>query len=524
MGRMLAIEVSPRVIRAVEYTPGERPVRIHRAAVTERPGGEPAAVGQFLRGFLERNGFTAKSAVVSYLGPVIEHRIFAIPPVTGTTREELLRGKIAQETAASVAELRVTGEVVGKVVEQGYERDEVITLYVPEFEIRRLVFLLVEAGLTPVRVVSVPLALAGLHPADAADELCGFLHVEPSRCVISVSAAGKLRFSREFALEMPGRAAEAAEAAEEPDYKNIDFGGGTTPEHPAPLSGEEVHAERLVTELTRSLLYFRQISRGGSITRLYWSGDPPGDAAKRLVSERLKFEIGAHPAAGATVFDGEGVFHAATFGVPVGMAAEEWGADRVNLLPAEYLQRKERRGSYIAVAVILAAFLLANAGLYLGLRNAEKRYRDVLGGAAAVTRSVAGPPEEISRWMAMRSALAEMRRGEKMLENPFTRWKPLLATLGAPVPSEMRFLSATFTPASPPEAGPYAGRGELRGVVTGRTPAEAQNRVNAFLAAVRSQPVVGEPGYTVFEVRPRGENGSGGYEQEFFLGFALRER
>jgi hypothetical protein len=88
----------------------------------------------------------------------------------------------------------------------------------------------------------------------------------------------------------------------------------------------------------------------------------------------------------------------------------------------------------------------------------------------------------------------------------------------------MRFLSATFTPASPSEAGSHAGRGEVRGIVSGKTPTEAQNRVNAFLAAVRAQPVVGEPGYTVFEVRPRGEDGGGGYEQEFFLGFALRER
>jgi Tfp pilus assembly PilM family ATPase len=520
MGRMLAIEISPRVIRAVEYTPGERPVRIHHAAVTERPGGEPASVGQFLRGFLERNGFTAKSVVVSYLGPVIEHRIFAIPPVTGKTREELLRGKIAQESATSVAELRVTGEVIGKVVEQGYERDEVMTLYVPEFEIRRLVFLLVEAGLTPVRVVSVPLALAGLHPADAADELCGFLHVEPSRCVISVSGAGMLRFSREFALQLPGR---AAEVAEEPDYKNIDFGGAEVAGRPATPSGEEMYAERLVTELTRSLLYFRQISRGGSITRLYWSGDPPGEAARRLISERLKFEIAAHPAAVVSVFDGEGAFDAATFGVPVGMAAEEWGADRVNLLPAEYLQRKERRGSYIAVAVILAAFLLANAGLYMGLRNAEKRYRDVLGGAAAVTRKAAASQEEISRWITTRNALEEVKRGERALGHPFTRWKALFATLGAPVPSEMRFLSASFTLASSPETERFAGRGEVRAIVTGKTPAEAQNRVNAFLAAVRAQPVVGEPGYSVLEVRPRGGDGAG-YEQEFLLGFSLRER
>ncbi len=520
MGRMLALEISPKVIRAVEFTPGDRPVRVHRAASTERPGGEPAAVGQFLRGFLEQNGFTAKSAVVSYLGPVIEHRIFAIPPVTGKTREELLRGKIAQETATSVAELRVTGEVVGKMVEQGYERDEVMTLYLPEFEIRRLVFLLVEAGLAPVRVVSVPLALAGLHPAAAADELCGFLHLEPSRCVISVSGAGKLRFSREFALEPPAPAVPPGEVSE---YRNIDFGGESAPALPPPPSGEDVHAERLVTELTRSLLYFRQISRGGSITRLYWSGDPPSDASRRLILERLKLEISAHPATGASVFDGEGPFDAATFGVPVGMAAEAWGADRVNLLPAEYLQRKERRGSYIAVAVILAVFLLANAGLYMGLRNAEKRYRDVLGGAAAITRSVAASPEEISRWMATRSALAEMTRGEKALENPFTRWKPLFASLGAPVPPEMRFLSATFVPVPPSGAGGVAGRGEVHAVVTGKTPAEAQGRVNSFLAAVRSQPVFAEPAYAVVEVRPRGEDGRGGYEQEFTLGFALRE-
>ncbi len=309
MARMLAIEIAPRVIRAVEYQPGDRPVRIFRAAATERPGGEPAAVGQFLREFLDRNGFTAKSAVVSYLGPVIEHRVYTIPPVTGSTREELLRGKIAQDSATAVAELRVTGEVVGTVVEKGYERHEVMTLYTPEFEIRRLVFLLVEAGLTPVQVVSVPVALAGLHPPDAADELCGFVHLEPSRCVICVSGSGKLRFAREFALNMPDE------------------------------------AERMVMELTRSLLYFRQISRGGAITRLYWSGDPPTEEARLLISERLKLDIGAHPSGTAASFEQGVPGDAAVFGAPIGMAVSEWGADRVNLLPVKYPSGRNAGGA-----------------------------------------------------------------------------------------------------------------------------------------------------------------------------------
>jgi hypothetical protein len=519
MGRMLAIEISPKVIRAVEYQPGEHPVRIFRAAVTGRPGGEPAAVGQFLREFLAGNGFTAKTAVVAYLGPVIEHRIYTIPPVTGDTRDELLRGKIAQESQTAVAELRVTGEVVGKVTEQGYERHEVMTLYTPEFEIRRLVFLLVEAGLTPVRVVSVPVALAGLHPAEAADELCGFLHVEPSRCVISVSGTGKLRFAREFGLEMPTGAPAPAVS----EYGTIDLGGGGG-DAPAPPSETEIYAERLVGELTRSLLYFRQISRGGSVTRLYWSGDPPSPEAKRLISERLKLEVATHPASAAATFEGVSGADAAVYGAAVGMAAAEWGEGRVNLLPAEYLQRKERRGSYIALAVILAAFLAANAGLYLGLRNAEKRYRDVLGGAYAVTRSTEASQQEVSRWMALKGALDRAARGEQQYANPFTRWKGLFAALGVPVPAEMRFLSATFTPAEPGDVGAVAGRAEVRGIVVAPTPADAQRKVNAFLSAVRAQPVAADTGYSLLEVRPREEEAGGGCEQEFFLTFAMRER
>ncbi|HJX14726.1 MAG TPA: hypothetical protein VJ386_03270, partial [Candidatus Deferrimicrobiaceae bacterium] len=127
-GKMLALEISPKVIRAIEYVPGTRPLEVTLAAATDWPGGEPVRVGRFLREFLSNRGFTAKRAVISYFGPLIEHRIYILPPATGEDRDALLRGKVAEEISTPVSELRVTGEVIGKQVERGVERQEVLAV------------------------------------------------------------------------------------------------------------------------------------------------------------------------------------------------------------------------------------------------------------------------------------------------------------------------------------------------------------------------------------------------------------
>ena len=87
-GKMLALEISPKVIRAIEYVPETSPLEVTLAAATDWPGGEPVRVGRFLREFLSSRGFTARRAVVSYFGPLIEHRIYVLPPTTGETRAD----------------------------------------------------------------------------------------------------------------------------------------------------------------------------------------------------------------------------------------------------------------------------------------------------------------------------------------------------------------------------------------------------------------------------------------------------
>jgi hypothetical protein len=331
--------------------------------------------------------------------------------------------------------------------------------------------------------------------------------------VIGISDGGKLRFSREFTLEMPPRAATAPEI---PDYKTLDLDASKPEEEASGASDEEALAERMATELTRSLLYFRQLSRGGAISRLYWSGERPSPETTRLIGERLKLEISPHPAMAAAVFGPEMRGDPAEFGVPIGLAVAGQVPDQVNLLPEGYLRREKRRGTLAAVAVVAAVFLAANIGLFAGLQKAANRYREVLAGAAEVSQRSAGMQEGFARWFSLRKEVSEASGEERILRTPFTRWKALFASLGAPVPPEMAFTGLTLD-----REGAAGYRGELRGKARGKDAAEAQAKVNGFLGSVRRQGLAAEARYAPLEVRPlRAEEGAG-CEQEFLVTFRV---
>jgi Tfp pilus assembly PilM family ATPase len=523
-GRMLAIEFAAREIRVIEFVPNSRPVQVTNAAWTERPSGEPNVVGKFLKDFLDSKGFVAKRVLISYSGPVIEHRIYAIPPVAPENREELLRGKVAQEITTPVGEMRVTGEFLGKVVEQNVERHEILTAFVPEFEVKRLIYMLVEAGVSPARVATVPLALATLHPVEAKDNLAGFLHAESNRCVIGVSNAGKLRFAREFPVEMPTGRAAAPPAPEVPDYGNVVLGGESPTPAPAaatPLaslaasSEDEAIAERLVTELTRSLLYFRQLSRGGAITKLYWSGIPPTPTIERLIGERLKFTIEPHPAGTASAGLDKLDASPAEYGVPVGLAVAMQTAEQINLLPEEYLRRRKRHKSYAALVAAGILFLAANVALFMGFRNAQGRYRALLAESDSGSGRNAGMEADFIRWSELRKAASDVDAAEKALATPFTRWNDLFAALGASAPKEVSFALLSL------DRSPTGYNGTLKGLSRGKDPAQVQERLGVFLAGLRGRAPMLGMAYAPVEIRPVRKEEGKGYEQEFLVSFTL---
>jgi len=516
-GRMLAIEIGTRTIRVVEFVPGGDRTTVTRALTAERPGGEPGAAGRVLKTLLSENGFTARRVLVAYSGPVIEHRIYLIPPVAAEIRDELLRGKVAPEVSTPIAEMRVSGEAVGTAQERGIERTEALAVYTPEFEVRRLTFLLVEAGLSPARIASFPLALAALHPEAEKEAAVGFVHAEPGRFTIAVSSAGKLRFAREFTVEPP-RQPEARGNTAVPDYGNVEIEGARSPAaapDPDPEPAPDAVAERVVTELTRSLLYFRQVSRGTSISRLYWSGEAASPEVKGLILARLKLELAPHPAESSASFQGGVAGSPSDYAIPLGLARAGQVPGQANLLPESYQRRRKQRNHLAATAVVWGAFLAVAAATFVGLHDAESRYRDAIAGSDAVTSGQVGAQTDFLRLSELRQQTEAAERQDRTLRTPFTRWRPLLAWLGASTPRDMAFTSLSIDRI----AGGY--RGALCGVVRGRDPSEAQARLNGFLAALSRRSLGEGVLYAPVEVRPLEAGEGPGVVQEFRLTFTL---
>jgi hypothetical protein len=406
--------------------------------------------------------------------------------VAPDVREELLRGKVAQDITTPIAEMRVSGEVVGKVVEQGTERQEVLAAYVPEFEIRRLTFLLIEAGVSPARVTSVPLALVALHPEERKSEIAGFIHAEPGRCSIAISRGGVLRFARDFVVDLPhrpeaGLPAEASAKAgpELPEYGTIDLGGPKSTASSGPSAGEAT-AERMVTEITRSLLYFRQLSRGQAVSTLYWSGEPPSRETQELISQRLKLAVSPHPAEAAAPFPAGAKTGPSEFGVPAGLAVAGQVPEQINLLPEGYLRQGKRRRRFFTAAIVTAVFVLAGIVLFFALYNVQGRYERVLDEAVRAAGQRVGVQADFVRWVELKRTADEGSMAEKRLRTPFLRWKALFAAVGKAAPPELSFSVLTL------DRDGAGFRGEIRGRVRGKDPAEVQGTLNGFLA-VRAQ-------------------------------------
>ncbi len=491
-GRILVLEVSSRNILGMECIQGTSPLKVTNFFVTRRPSGEPREVARFLRETLEEEGITAKKTWVIFTGTSCEHRLMVLPKISREERESLVLRKLEEETQVPMSELAASHSVVGSTVDRGIEKHEVLVVSTPLFEVKRLIYTLMEAGLEPALVTSLPVVAAKLHPADEKDDYMAFLYLTRDKSHVVITLQGYPRFSREIQVDL-----DALKVRE--DFQRFQSVGEVEVE----VEEADPVADRVVTELTRSFLYFKQISRGGSVKKVYLWGEYAEDSLISNIQSRLavdavrgdaifsgKFDLVERAADKAASFDPLRYVHA------LALAKEASIKDEINLLPPEFIERKRKVIDRALYATFVVMFLAINVLLLGGIYTARKHYQGIINEVNSQLPVLYEQREYSERVRRLKDMAAESERILADLKQRFVHWEEFLGLLAASTPS-----AVTFDEMMIRDVG-GAFEVALNGYVVGVSPKSVQDHVNRFLRSIEGIPYVARVNYKPHRILP----------------------
>ncbi len=505
----MVMEVSQKRIEILEYFPGTSPLKITNYVNAESPGGEPSEVARFIKDLMEEKGITAKKAKVIFTAPAIEHRVITLPHVSKEERQLLVNRKLEEELRIPLSELAVSSKAVGNKAERGKDKDEVLVVSTPQFEVKRLLFTLIEAEIEPVEVTSLPIACSLFHPLPEKDDYIAHLSLSKEKSFVTISENRFPRFSREIHVAFP----------DEPVQSNVvNFQMVEVEEKRDTVSGP---VQRIVTELTRSFLYFKQLSRGGTVKRVYFLGEkaerPLGDQIEEKIAvecvwpentltEKVDF-VGCEEE-GRKVFS---LNHAAHL---VLLALEEEDKDKINLLPPEYVGRKKKMVDLALLAAVTTAFFLINAFLIIGILSAKNHYKSVI---SEIKGQYAHLDQNRNYAMKIYRLKEKARISEEILEDvrhPFTSWEDYFGIMSQGTPGGVTYRDMTFV------KGEDSYQVSLKGTVAAMYPEQVQTVFNSFFAACAKNPFIKKLKYSPVSIYPV-ENYRHKYEEQFLLNMNL---
>ncbi len=507
--KMMVMEVSQKRIEILEYIHGTSPLKITHYVNAERPGGEPSEVARFLRNLLEEKGISAKKAKVIFTAPTIEHKIITLPHTSKEERKLLVNRKLEEELRIPLSELAVSSKAVGKKEERGTDKEEVLVVSTPQFEVKRLLFTLIEAEIEPVEVTSLPVACSLLHPLPEKDDYIAHVSLSREKSFVTISENRFPRFSREINVEFP----------DEPVKNNVvNFHMLEVEEKGDTVTGP---AQRIVTELTRSFLYFKQLSRGGTVRRVYFLGE----RAERNLGEHIEGKLAVECAWPESDLSGKIDFigvdeeetkvfslnHAAHLVI---LALEEDNKDRINLLPSEYMGRKKKMVDRVLLAGLASAFFLINAFLIIGMLSAKSHYQTVI---SEIKGQYAHLDQNRNYALKIYSLKEKARISEEILQDvrhPFTSWEDYFGIMSQGTPGGVTYRDMTFV------KGVDSYQVSLKGTVAAMYPEQVQTVFNKFYAACAKNPFIKELKYSPVSIYPV-ENYRHKYEEQFLVNMNL---
>jgi Tfp pilus assembly PilM family ATPase len=453
--RILGIEFSKDRTHIVEVGPGRR-IKIFNFAIVDGASVEPERRIEQLQHTLRIRGFEAKDVILAVSGAGIEHRLLTLPPLSDRELQFVMQRE-AKKVAVSPDSL--WSYVTLKTKEElGIKKDQILLVTAEQATVTEARDRIAPTKLKIHQITTVAEALlnlmrqAGIFKKDSARMM---VHFGGGRMHVVFAQDGVLLLSRDITV----------------DYEN---------------TRQEEQVSRLITEVRRSLLFFRQNFPQSALDQILFSGE--SDIIGSL-STRSKEEIGID--SGILRFDelldqtafrgdwGEFRYHLPTLAVAIGAAWRRAPGTGINLLGGQTSSNRRSLnlsgiGKYVAagllaITALTGVYYFSQRGSLDGLlEDLESRQAQ-----AQLTLDQAGP---LQQQQAIAQARSTFLKGVASV----AEWTELLRALSFVVPDTALFESIQVEAAPKPT---MVIRGHLRASM-----AQANADFTRFFNGLRSLP------------------------------------
>jgi Tfp pilus assembly PilM family ATPase/Tfp pilus assembly protein PilN len=461
---IIGIEYSREAIKIVEVVYGRR-LKILNFAVVENAAVPAERRAEQLQHMLRTRGFEAKQAVVAFSGPGVEHRLLTLPPLSGREMQFVMAREARKLTGSG--ESLWSYDIASAKEEIGIKKSQILLVTSGPESVRAIQDALAGAKLKIIQVTTITESLLNLL------NNTGGWKKGAVKCVIHFSGnLVSMMFVRDHTVLVS---------------RDIPFDYGA-------LSQDE-QVTRLVTEIKRSILFFRQSSAQGVFDEFLFSGDSKLLGAL-AASAREEFGIEAGMLRFEESIDTSGLrgdwdtlrFNLPALSVALGAAWRKNPGAGINLLhnSRPSASNAPNLGRLAKFAIPASVVLVLLSGSYyfaeksrLDTKEAEIRRRSV---------SVQQYLDQVSQEQARQQIIASRTAFIKEVSNS-RDWSEILRGLSFAVPDSAVFDAIRIEQTAKPAF-------VIQGSISAQSLPEAYAEFNHFFGSLKQVPQVSSSALT----------------------------
>jgi Tfp pilus assembly PilM family ATPase len=455
--RILGIEISQHSTRIIEVSFARR-IKLLNFAVIENGAAEPARRVEQIQHTLRSRGFEARRAVVAIEAPGIEHRMLTLP-VLSEREMHFVMAREARKLGG--AESIWAYERLKRKDELGIQKDQTLLVSTEQTTVGALQQFFAPANIIVEQITTVPEAILNLmrQAGMARNEFVTLVvHFGGARAHVMFVEDGLLMMARDFPV----------------DYHGI---------------ARDEQVIRLITEIKRSMLFFKQNFAQSRVKEIVYSG---GAEITSTMSQASLEEMGVEGSVmkfddmlDPTGFRGdfnEFRYHIPAMAAAIGAAWRKTPGTGINLVPGAKPSPRsapERLGRLANIAAVLGVVLVLAVASWFYLRTLSVRAELA---AMRVRADEVRPLAERAASVQQQRALARTRQAMLSRMQSGTDWLEVFRNLSFVVPESAVFDAIHI------EAQPIPVM-TIRGQMLAPSAAEANADFNIFFTNLRGLPL-----------------------------------